>query len=63
MKLMELIDRFGHKVLINFDRVEHIQEVHEADKTFTRLQFNDGYLYVQEPYTQIKNMLLLTLTN
>ena len=58
MKLMELIDRFGHKILINFDRVEHIQEVHEADKTFTRLQFTDGCLYVQETYAQLKKAWL-----
>ena len=57
MKFIEVTDRFGEKSLVNFDRVEHIQEVHEADKTFTRLQFNDGYLYIQEPYTQIKSRL------
>lgn len=63
MKFIEVTDRFGNKILINFDRVEHIQEIHELGGDFTKLQFNDGYLYIQEPYTQIKNMLLLTLTN
>lgn len=63
MRFIEVTDRFGDVVLINFDKVEHIQEIRENGKTFTKLQFNDGFLYIQEPYTQIKNMLLLTLTN
>ena len=58
MKFIELTDRFGYSILINFDKVEHIQEVHEGNKDFfTRLQFNDSFLYVQEPYTQIKSRL------
>ena len=57
MKFIEVTDRFGKKILINFDKVEYNKEVHEADKTFTKLQFNDGYLYIQEPYTQIKSRL------
>ena len=57
MKFIEVTDRFGNSILINFDRVEHIQEVREFDKYFTQLQFNDGFLYIKETYTQIKNRL------
>ena len=57
MKFIEVTDRFGNSILINFDKVEHIQEVQENDKTFTKLQFNDGYLYIQETYTRIKSRL------
>lgn len=57
MKFIEVTDRFGNSTLINFDKVEHIQEVQEVNKYFTKLQFNDGYLYIQEPYTQIKSRL------
>lgn len=57
MKFIEVTDRLDNRILINFDKVEHIQEVQEYGNNFTKLQFNDGFLYIREPYTQIKSRL------
>ena len=57
MNFIEVTDRFGDIVLINFDRVERIYEVKDNGKNFTKLVLSNGFLYIKETYAQIKELL------
>lgn len=61
MKFIELTDRFGEKITINFDRIEKFMEATERKKKFTRLDFMNGtpnyFMYVTETYEQVKEAL------
>ena len=39
MKFIEVTDRFGEKVLINFENIEQISTVKDKDGTCTKLEF------------------------
>ena len=61
MKFIEVTDRFGEKVLINFENIEQIRTIKDKNETYTELEFTNPnkhvFMYVQEPYTQIKSRL------
>ena len=60
MNFIELTDRHGDKITINFDRIESFTRADSHEK-FTRLDFindtRDCYIFVKETYEQIKEML------
>ena len=59
MKFIELTDRFGQSITVNFDKVETFYEVEDGKEKFTKLNFANStyYFYVKETYEQVKEAL------